>query len=428
MTGKLLILDVAALGYDSLRAAGRREINGLTFRPAESVLPAVTCTVQASFRTAAPPASHGMIANGRYFRDLHRCLFWEQSSDLVAGERIWERFRGRGRRVGMLFWQQSLGERVDVLLSPAPIHRHHGGMIQDCYSRPAGLYAALKKRLGEFRLHRYWGPLAGAKAGDWIAAATAEVMSDPQLAPELLLAYLPTLDYDLQRWGPDDPRSAAALAKLIAQIEMLLVAARSHGYDVLVFGDYAIARATEAVFPNRVLAETGLLQTRRIGHRLYADLHASRAFAMVDHEIAHVFVREKTDVLPTAAVLSHLPGVEKVLDAAAQADAGLACPACGDLVLLAREGAWLAYPWWNRKREAPDYASHVDIHNKPGFDPCELFFGWPPPSVSQDASRIRGSHGRAGPGRQIAWAATFDLGQPKDLLALSGAVKSTLDS
>ena len=98
----------------------------------------------------------------------------------------------------------------------------------------------------------------------------------------------------------------------------------------------------------------------------------------------------------------------------------------GELVLLAPEGSWFAYPWWTESREAPDYAAHVDIHQKPGYDPCELFFGFPPFTTSTDATRIRASHGRPGP--QAAWAATCNLGAPGTLIELAEAVRSCLNS
>jgi len=428
MDKKLLIVQVAALGWDFLHRNGVRACEGLEFKPADSVLPALTCTVQGSFRTASPPSTHGMVANGLYFRDVRRTMFWEQSSDLVAGERIWTRFRRRGGRVGMMFWQQSLGERVDLVLSPAPIHKHHGGMIQDCYCQPSDLYQRLRARLGKsFKLMHYWGPLASAAVGDWIAAATAAVLEDRESAPDLLLTYLPSLDYELQRVGPSHARSRVALERTIQQLAAMISAARSHDYDVLVYGDYAIADAAQAVFPNRALRAAGLLAVRQVKQMLYPDFHASRAFALVDHEIAHVYVRDPDDVQAAAECLRALDGVERVLDRREQADAGLDHRAGGELVVVAREGAWLAYPWWQRKREAPEYATHVDIHNKPGYDPCELFSGWPPiVTVSQDPSRVRGSHGRVGPGRQVAWASTLALDESGDVIALARGVRDWL--
>jgi len=425
MDKKLLIVEVAALSRPP-------KLDGLAFAPIRSVFPALTCTVQASFRTASAPAAHGMIANGLFFRRLGRAMFWEQSAALVEGRRIWSEFRRRGGRVGMLFWQQSLGEDVDVLLSPAPIHKHHGGLIEDCYARPAGLYERLCRLVGRrFKLRHYWGPLASPAAGDWIAQATAAVMRDRQIAPELLLSYLPALDYDFQRWGPDDPRSGKALRALEAQLRLLVRAAGENGYEVLIFGDYAIAPVDGAVFANRALHQAGLLKTRRVGEMLYPDLHASDAFAMVDHEVAHVYVAESGGIGAAREVLASLDGVSEVLDRRAQAAVALDHANSGDLVIVAAEGKWFAYPWWTEKHEAPDYAGHVDIHNKPGFDPCELFarvLSWPPMSVQQNVARIRGSHWRAGQDRRTTWAGTLKLAnEPADLVELAGAVREWLD-
>ncbi len=430
MARKLLIIDAAALGYDLLERHGATEIAGLTFQPAETVFPAVTCTVQASFRTAALPEKHGMVGNGLFFRDLRRPMFWEQSSRLVAGERIWSGLRGRGGKVGMLFWQQSLGEDVDVLLSPAPIHKHHGGMIQDCYSRPDWLYRRLCDDLGSpFKLQHYWGPLASYKAGDWIAQAARCVLANPDLGLDVCLLYLPTLDYDLQRAGPGGPKAAKALDGLKGQLSWLLETAGEFGCDVIVFGDYAMAEVTaRCVLPNLALREAGLLRTRLVRGMLYPDFHGSRALAVVDHEIAHVYVPDPADVEPVRKTLAALPGVAEVLDAAALARRGVGHGNAGELVIVAEEGTWLAYPWWTEGKEAPDYATHVDIHNKPGYDPCELFFGWPPMSISRDPGKVRGTHGRAGPDRRVAWASTVDLpGPPATLLELAAAVKAILD-
>lgn len=430
MRKKLLIIQVAALGYDLLRCRQLDQLRDLTFRPAHTVFPALTCTVQASFRTASLPSEHGMISNGRFFRDLARPMFWEQSSRLVSGRRIWNDFRRRGGRVGMLFWQQSLGEDVDLVLSPAPIHKHHGGMIQDCHSRPPGLYAKLCGWIGRpFKLQHYWGPLAAAKVGDWIVSATAAIMREEKCAPDLLLTYLPSLDYDLQRWGTHHQRTDTAVRKLVSQLEDLTCAAQDHGYEALMFGDYAIADVNAAVFPNRALSEAGLMATREVKGMLYPDIHTSKAFAMVDHEMAHVYVRETGHIGLASEVLSAQPGVAEVLVGEALGTVGVDHPNSGELVLIAERGKWFAYPWWAEKRQAPDYASHVDIHNKPGYDPCELFFGWPPFSVSQDACRIRGSHGRVGLGREIAWASTLDFADaPTSLLELAAATRDWLDS
>ncbi len=430
MDRKLLIIDVAALGWDLLQHHDRCRLEGLSFAPTEAVFPAVTCTAQASFRTAAPPVDHGMVANGLYLPELRKAMFWEQSSAIVSGERIWSGLRARGGKVAMLFWQQSMGEQVDIVMTPAPIHKHHGGMIQDCYCRPARLYKDTCDAIGSpFKLRQYWGPLASAKVGDWIARATAQVLTNEPLAPEVCMTYLPTLDYDLQRHGPHSPAAARALNILAGQLRVILQAADKGGYETIIFGDYAISPTSgPAVLPNLALAQAGLLATRNVRGMLYPDFHTSRAFAMVDHEIAHVYAADAAATDEARRVLEATPGIAEVLDAEAQAARGLYCPRSGQLVAVAAEGTWLAYPWWADRSSAPDYATHVDIHSKPGFDPCELFFGWPPLGTSLDTSRIRGSHGRVGPGREIAWASTIDFTpKPASLLDLAGQAKRILE-
>jgi len=417
MGKRLVIIQAAGLGYDFLRQHHGGSWQGFDFQPLSPVFPALTCTAQASFRTALPPSGHGMVANGLFHRDLRRPLLWEQSSALVGGPRIWETFRSRGKRVALLFWQQSLGESVDMILSPAPVHKHGGGMVQSVYSQPQPLYGELCNTLGRaFKLHRYWGPLASAASSEWIANATTAMLDNPAWAPDLCLTYLPALDYDLQRHGPSHPSAKRALAALLEQIALIRWAADKNGYDVVIFGDYAIDPVSTALFPNRALHAAGLFRTRTVAGMLYPDFHTSDAFAMVDHEIAHVYLKRDGRMNETLATLAGLPGIARILDAGAQQAAGLGHPNCGDFVLEAKPGYWFAYPWWSGKKEAPDYAAHVDIHNKPGYDPCELFFGWPPVSVSQDTSRIQGSHGRTGGGTHAAWASSIPFRKTPDSL------------
>ncbi|MEA3211062.1 MAG: hypothetical protein QOE70_4119 [Chthoniobacter sp.] len=411
---KLLVVDLAALGWNLVSHLPE-------FRPAEAVFPAITCTAQASFRTASLPQQHGLIANGLFFKDLTKVLFWEQSATLVQGARIWEEYRRRGGTVGLMFWQQSMGEEVDLIVTPAPIHKHSGGMIQSCYTRPANLEFRLNEAIGRpFNLMNYWGPLANYKSSDWIVDATVTVMGTPQIAPDLLLTYIPHLDYDLQRHGPGSEQAKKSLEVVLGYLSRLKRACADFGYDWIFVGDYAIEPVTRgAIFPNRALREAGLFQVRDIRDMAYTDFFSSRAFAVVDHQTANVYCRDPASTAAAAEVLGRLEGVAAVLDRTAQAARGLAHPRSGELVIVAENGGWFAYPWFDKK-EAPDYASHVDIHNKPGYDPCELFFGWPPGSVSFDTTKIRGSHGNVGPGFEIAWTSSLPLDpEPKSFLDLA---------
>jgi predicted AlkP superfamily pyrophosphatase or phosphodiesterase len=427
---KLLVISVAALGWDLVQRYCPPKFP-CPFKPMDAVFPALTCVAQASFRTASLPGQHGILSNGHYARELRKVLFWEQSAALVEGQRIWHNLEAQGRRVGMLFWQQSLGERLDLVLSPRPIHKHSGGMIQDCLSRPEDLYDKLVDRIGRsFNLMHYWGPLASKKSSQWIIEATIEVMKASSLAPEVLLTYLPHLDYDLQRYGPQSARSQEAAAQLFAYLERIIRIAEAYDYDYLVFGDYAIGPVSDApVFPNRVLREAGLLKTRMVRGMAYPDFFHSEAFAMVDHEVALVFTRDTSATQAAMDALRGVNGIATILDADRLQQQGLRHARHPDLLLVARPGTWFAYPWWTDKRGAPDYATHIDIHNKPGYDPGELFFGWPPGSISTRPERIRGSHGLAGKERQVAWTSSFPFTtEPAGLIDLARGTQNWLES
>ena len=292
------------------------------------------------------------------------------------------------------------------------------------------MYAHLCKCIGRpFKLQQYWGPLASWKAGEWIVEAVSAILEDSELAPDLCFTYLPSLDYDLQRKDPENsPASSKTRAIVNKQISRLVRAATSRGYDVLIFGDYHMGPVRGAVRPNLALRKAGLMAVRYVKGMAYPDFHASRAFAMADHEIAHIYIPNKKDIPIVEKLLGDLPGISEILGSEEQADINLGHKNSGELVIIAEPGKWVAYPWWTDKQEAPDFAGHVDIHNKPGYDPCELFFGWPPGSVSQNTNRIHGSHGRVGRGRDVTWASTFPVtDKPADLVELAAAVRSWLD-
>ncbi|MEW6379171.1 MAG: nucleotide pyrophosphatase/phosphodiesterase family protein [bacterium] len=430
MPEKILLVQVAACGYNFLmhNTGGRELYHHLAVKPIQALFPALTCVVQASLRTAALPRSHGIVGNGFFFREEWKPLFWEQSSRLIQGPRIWEGFRSRGGKVALMFIQQSLGPDSDLFLSPAPVHKHHGGMILDCISEPPELNHRLRQALGRvFPLHHYWGPLASKKSSQWITRALMAVMEGE--SPDFLYAYLPHLDYALQKYGPTAQESRKAFHELDSLLGSLLPAARKGKYRVILFGDYPILEARGVVFPNKALRKAGFFKTRDIGGRLYPNYHTSAAFGIADHQIAHIQLFEPGKLQEVRDVLEKLPGVDKVLDRTAMAEVGLDHPRSGELVLVASPGYWFDYRWWDERKEAPDFAGHVDIHNKPGYDPCELFWGWPPPSISQNPSRIKGTHGRVDHHEPVFYATDLELPhEPGSIIELAESIRELLDS
>ena len=426
---KILVVQVAALSWNLIKSNSATTMHGLNFQATNPIFPAVTCTAQASFRTASTPAQHGMVANGLFNKQLKKVLFWEQAASQITGPKIWDKFKANGGTVGMMFWQQSLGEDANLIISPAPIHKHHGGMIQDCYSKPADIYSFLKDKTNKpFNLMNYWGPLASPKSSQWIADATCALLADTEKSPDLLFTYLPALDYDLQRFGPNSPQCKKAWTAVSKQLMQLTAAAKHNNYEILIYGDYAITPCEHgAIHPNKALLAAGLLGIREINGMKYLDLYASRAFAVADHETAHIHIADEADIPAAKTALKAMPGIESVMDKAAQQKAAVANPASGELLAVVKDGYWMSYRWWNNPKQAPDYASHVDIHNKPGFDPCELFFGWPPGSITSNENRVGGTHGKIGAGREIAWASSCITSSPTNLIELAKDLKEWLE-
>jgi predicted AlkP superfamily pyrophosphatase or phosphodiesterase len=424
MANKWLIVSVAGLGWEYLEKRKINRLAGLELSPADSIFPAVTCTAQASFRTATYPKEHGMIANGLFDRRLGKAMFWEQSANLVEGPRIWDAARENGAKIGIMFWQQSMGENADCIITPAPIHKHNGGMVMDNYIVPSDAGARIRKKCGKFPLGRYWGPLASPKVGNAVIKYFETALEEFPL--ETVFLYLPTLDYDFQRYGPDDERSVRSLDILTLQLERLVSLAEKKGYNILFSGDYAINEVTsEPVYPNITLREASLFNTRSIKSMAYPDLFSSRAFALADHEISHVYIRNSSDIQLVWDLFTSTGDYETVEVKTANTTWGH--DSAGEILLTARKGSWCAYQWWTKNSEAPDYASHVDIHSKPGFDPCELFFdSCFSIKTCQDPSRIGGTHGRQS---KVAFASSVPLAglsSEPTFISLASAIKEAL--
>jgi len=365
---KKLTVIAAGLGYRLLERNGCLSIAGLSFGAASSVFPAVTCVAQASLRTGLSPTEHGMISNGWWSETLKKPLFWEQSAALVKGPRIWAERRAKGETVGLFFFQQSLGEEADLILSPAPIHKHGGGMMMSCYTKPTELAVELKKRCGTFPLWRYWGPLASPKVGR-ACIRSFEEMTNLCDVDEAYL-YLPTLDYAAQKEGPNSCAAKAALGEFVHQMEGLTDLCQRRGCALVVQGDYEITPVTEApISPNVTLRQAGFFKTRAVEGRAYPDFYQSTAFAMCDHAFCLVYGTEGEKAVKMLLATGDYEAVPSIPN-----------------LLLAKRGSWCDYAWWTNRREAPDFASHVDIHNKPGYDPKELFFF--------NRGTVKGTHGR----------------------------------
>jgi predicted AlkP superfamily pyrophosphatase or phosphodiesterase len=369
----LLVLDVVGLTPRLLREMPHLQAVAAEGFAAElgTVLPAVTCSVQSTFLTGLLPRDHGIVGNGWYFRDLGEVHLWRQHNRLVAGEKVWETARRArpGYRVANVCWWYAMGATTDVTITPRPVYHADGRKSPDCYTRPPELHDELTAALGPFPLFTYWGPTAGLASSRWIVEAARRVLPDH----DLTLVYVPHLDYDLQRFGPDGPEAVAAAREVDGVLAPLLDDARRAGTTVVVLSEYGITAARRPVDVNRALRRAGLLHVHTQVGMEYLDPWTSRAFAVADHQLAHVYVADPADVPRARAVLEGLDGVAEVLDEQGRAAHGLDHERAGELVAVAEPDAWFTYYYWLDDARAPDFARGVDIHRKPGYDPAELF-------------------------------------------------------
>ena len=377
-SGRRPVVVINVVGLTPTLLEGMPRLRGLASTgftaPMEAVLPAVTCTAQASMLTGRLPTDHGIVGNGWYFRDLGEVLLWRQHNRLVGGEKVWDAARAidPDYTVANICWWYAMGAATDWTVTPRPIYYADGKKEPDCYTRPPALHDELTDRFGTFPLFTYWGPTAALDSSRWIARASAHVFDTH--TPDLTLVYLPHLDYDLQRYGPDSPQATAAATAIDEVAGELAEGALARGATVLVVSEYGITPASRPVDVNRLLRREGLLEVHTQDGMEYLDPWVSRAFAVADHQIAHVYVADDADLPRVAALLQDLEGVDAVLDAEGKQAAGLGHDRAGDLVLVAEPDAWFTYYYWTDDEAAPDFARMVEIHRKPGYDPAELFF------------------------------------------------------
>jgi predicted AlkP superfamily pyrophosphatase or phosphodiesterase len=417
---KTVVLNVVGL-TPALIGASTPELAGwaATARLARitPAFPAVTCTAQADYLTGRYPADHGVVGNGWYSREDCEVRFWRQANPLVQAPKIWDVARAADPTFtcANLFWWFNMYSTVDYAVTPRPMYPADGRKLPDVHTRPGALRDELQKALGQFPLFEFWGPRASIRSTQWIAEAAKHV--ERRHNPTLTLVYLPHLDYNLQRVGVSDPAVAADLRDVDRVCGDLIRFYESRGARVVVLSEYGLCDVTRPVHPNRLLHERGLLAIREeLGLELL-DPGASAAFAVADHQVAHVYVNDRSRLAEVRRLLEQLPGVERVLDAGAIAAAHLDHPRAGDLVAVAQPDAWFTYYYWLDDRKAPDFARTVDIHRKPGYDPVELrldpairipalTIGWKLfkrslgfrgllDVIPLDATLVRGSHGRS---------------------------------
>jgi predicted AlkP superfamily pyrophosphatase or phosphodiesterase len=416
---KTVVLNVVGLTksligkHTPFLAKWAAQAQGATIQP---VLPAVTCAAQSTYLTGKMPEKHGIVGNGWYFEEECEVKFWRQSNKLVQATKVWEVAKAADPTFtcANMCWWYNMYSSVDYALTPRPQYLADGRKLPDCYTYPAELRDTLQERLGTFPLFSYWGPKTSIKASKWIADASK--ITEELHNPTLTLIYLPHLDYNLQRFGPSDPRIAKDLQEIDAVCEDLITFYEARGAEVMVLSEYGISDVNNPVHLNRVLREKGYIEVRNERGTELLDAGISKAFAVADHQVAHIYVNDKSKLQEVKRLIAQTPGVQEVLEGKERNKYRLAHERCGDLVAVADKNSWFTYYFWLDDAKAPDYARMVDIHKKPGYDPVEMFadpkikflmplvagkllkkklgFRTVMDIIPLDATLVKGSHGR----------------------------------
>jgi predicted AlkP superfamily pyrophosphatase or phosphodiesterase len=455
---KLLVLNVVGLtpahiGPDTpnlsrLAAGGERT-------HIRSMLPAVTCSVQTTYFTGTTPTRHGIVGNGWYMRDLCEIRFWHQSNRLIQSEQIWSTLRQRdpAARSANIFCWYNMYSPADISITVRPLYPADGRKIPDIYTSPPDMRQRLNAALGQFPLFNFWGPNSNIVSTRWIADAALRTLEESH--PDMAIVYLPHLDYSMQKLGPDHPSIAEELGRIDAVCGDLIDYGRDHGYTLVALSEYGIEKVSRVCHLNRLFRQQGWLTVKdELGLELL-DAEASRVFAVADHQIAHVYVRDKSLLSAARNLLERQPEIETVLDEQGKTDAGLAHSRSGELIAVAKADSWFSYYYWLDDAKAPDFARTVDIHRKPGYDPVELFIDpalrFPMPAIAWrllkkklgfrtlmdviplDASLVKGSHGAlarnpdSGPVYICSASGTLSERQRREGLSPTGIKELLLD-
>ncbi|MEC3880479.1 alkaline phosphatase family protein [Parapedobacter sp. 10938] len=373
-------------------------------------VPAVTTSMQTTYLTGTWPSQHGIVGNGWYDRTDSEVKFWKQSNKLVQGESVWDVAKRMDPTFtcAQLFWWYNMYSGADYSVTPRPNYLADGRKMPDCYSHPATLRDELQQQFGQFPLFSFWGPGANIASSEWIANAAMYV--DDKYNPTLNLIYLPHLDYCQQKFGPDTSEIGKELREIDTLVERLVGFYEGKGANILLLSEYGIVPVSRPVHINRLLRKAGLLAVRIERGLELLDAGASQAFAVADHQVAHIYTQNEAIKAKVVALLAGTPGIARLLDDDGKKQYHIDHERAGDIVAVSEPDSWFTYYFWLDDRVAPDYARVVDIHKKPGYDPVEMFmssklragykllrkklgFRYVMDVIPLDATLVKGSHG-----------------------------------
>ena len=447
---RTIVLDVVGLSRNLL---GRHtpfisefaKQNQLSSFPPE--FPALTCTSQSTYLTGQDPSKHGIVGNGWFERENSEVHFWKQSNHLVQGPKIWDILKKENPRFtcAKLFWWHNMYSNADYSITPRPIYPADGRKVLDIYTHPFSLREEITSDLGKFPFQNFWGPFSNISSSQWISQSAQWIENKYQ--PTLQLVYLPHLDYCLQKLGPHHSSISKELQKIDKIVGELIRFYSQKGIQIVLLSEYGISPVSHSIHLNREFRKQGWIQIKEELGLEVLDAGASEVFAIADHQIAHIYLKNPTleNKKKVNDFLLKITGIEEVKETSELWEKGIAQKRAGDFIAIAKEGYWFTYYYWESDKKAPDFARTIDIHRKPGYDPVELFFQGNflqkviKPSLfllkkklgirgllkitPLDSSLVKGSHGRDRISPEYQPLVIYPKGQkeikkPKDIFSL----------
>ena len=283
--------------------------------------PCVTWPVQANMLTGKLPAEHGVVANGFYWRDRRQVEMWTAGNDkdrgsadlgLAAPARSAADFR-------RLVSDAQQGVRRGLRCMPAPVHNPDGSEGALVLHQADGIVRRIAGRVRPFPAAAFLGT-AGQYPVHRVDRTIRRCYAARRQRPRFFYIYLPHLEYAAQRSGPDSEPAQAALGELDEVIGELRDGFHEalHGRPLawLAASEYVITRGGPCGLsqPHSAGGRAAASATGR-GRRACWILEASRAWALVDHQFSHVFVRDGDEkaIARVQAAFRRREGIAEVL-------------------------------------------------------------------------------------------------------------------
>ncbi len=403
MAGPIVLLSIPQLRTRDVAPGGLASLDAIVGRGAEAELepgfPGLAGSSFATIVTGEPPSRHGLIGNTYYDRASRKVVPAPLPDSAVTVPRLWERFKAArpGSKTMLWFAPNSCGAAVDL-----------AAWVDKSWAldtEPAGLRDQLIAVSGPFPR-----PEAGSQgepprleATAWILKTAAATLRAHR--PDLAILRVPYLGQIARRYGPDGREAGRAVRELEGVLAPFLKAVPP-GSTIIAATETVVTPVSGPAFPNRVLRSLGLLAVRPAeGGGVDCDLDRSAAFALVDHQIAHVYLNDPSQAATVASAFAGEfgDGVATVAPGEKRADLGFGHDRAGDVVLVAEADRWFAPDWWRNPAEAPrrlEGSCGLARSTPQGrIDPAHVrgSLGAPPPSpeyhgvlVSSDPNLLRG--------------------------------------